>query len=49
MNGQKSRYHDVYAGWQRDPMGFWGDAAKEIDWYTPATAVFDPKAGTYGR
>jgi propionyl-CoA synthetase len=49
MTGPKSRYHDVYAGWQRDPLAFWAEAAREIDWYTPATAVFDPKAGVYGR
>jgi len=44
-----SRYHDVYASWQRDPLAFWGEAAREIDWYEPPKTVFDPKAGVYGR
>jgi propionyl-CoA synthetase len=44
-----SRYHDVYAAWQRDPLAFWAEAAKEIDWYAPAKAVFDPNSGVYGR
>jgi propionyl-CoA synthetase len=45
----KSRYHDVYARCQRDPVGFWGEAAGDIDWYEPATKVFDPAMGVYGR
>jgi propionyl-CoA synthetase len=44
-----SRYHEVYARWQRDPEGFWAAAAREIDWYEPAKQVFDPAAGVYGR
>ena len=44
-----SRYHDVYARWQRDPQGFWGEAAQAIDWIEPPKQVFDPKAGVYGR
>ena len=44
-----SGYHAVYARWQRDPLGFWSEAAREIDWYEPAQTVFDPKAGVYGR
>jgi propionyl-CoA synthetase len=31
-----SRYHEVYARWQRDPEGFWAEAAKQIDWIEPA-------------
>jgi propionyl-CoA synthetase len=49
MDARASRYHDVYARWQRDPEGFWSEAAAEIDWYRPATKVFDPHAGVYGR
>jgi propionyl-CoA synthetase len=49
MDVRSSRYHEVYARWQRDPEGFWGEAAAEIDWFEPPTAVFDPKAGIYGR
>jgi propionyl-CoA synthetase len=44
-----SRYHDVYSRWQRDPQGFWGEAASEIDWIMKPATVFDPKAGVYGR
>ena len=45
----QSRYHEVYARAQRDPQGFWADAAQDIDWYPPAKSVFDPAAGVYGR
>ncbi|MBX3579723.1 MAG: propionyl-CoA synthetase [Rhizobiaceae bacterium] len=44
-----SRYHDVYAGWQRDPEGFWADAARDIDWFKPWDRVFDASQGVYGR
>jgi propionyl-CoA synthetase len=44
-----SRYHEVYARWQRDPEGFWAEAAREIDWYEPPMQIFDPNAGVYGR
>ncbi len=44
-----SRYWEVYERAKTDPQGFWGDAAKEIDWYEKATKVFDPSAGVYGR
>ena len=44
-----SRYHDVYAGWQNDPEGFWAKAAREIDWTSPFDKVFDPDQGVYGR
>ncbi len=49
MDARTSRYHDVYARWQRDPQGFWGEAAKEIDWIEPPKKIFDPGAGIYGR
>jgi propionyl-CoA synthetase len=49
MDARSSRYHEVYARWQRDPEGFWADAAAEIDWFEPPKAAFDPKAGIYGR
>jgi propionyl-CoA synthetase len=45
----KSRYQEVYARSLRDPRGFWGEAAREIDWIEPATTVFDPAQGLYGR
>ena len=50
MNIQgNSRYHEVYARSLRDPEGFWGEAAREIDWIEPAKKVFDPTQGLYGR
>src|SRR5471032_1101745 len=44
-----SRYHEVHARSLRDPEGFWGEAAREIDWIEPAKKVFDPGSGLYGR
>src|SRR5215468_9217894 len=44
-----SRYHEIYARAERDPEGFWGEAARAIDWYEPAKRVFDPAAGVYGH
>jgi propionyl-CoA synthetase len=49
MEARTSRYRDAYARWQRDPQGFWMEAAREIDWIEPARQVFDPAAGVYGR
>jgi propionyl-CoA synthetase len=46
---QVSRYYEVYERWRHDPQGFWADAAQEIDWFEPASKVFDPTAGAYGR
>lgn len=43
-----STYHAIYERWQKDPEGFWADAAKEIDWYKPAEKIFDPSTGAYG-
>ena len=44
-----SRYREVYADWQRNPESFWAQAAREIDWITPPTRIFDEKAGVYGH
>ena len=49
MEARSSRYPEVYARWQRDPEGFWAEAAQDIDWFEPAARVFDPAAGVYGR
>ncbi len=49
MDARASRYHEVYARSMRDPEGFWGEVAAEIDWYEPAKKVFDPSQGVYGR
>lgn len=53
-NGNKgrsmaSRYHEVYQSWKQDPLGFWAEAAKAIDWIKPPQKVFDPDMGVYGR
>ncbi len=45
----QSRYFDVYGAWQRDPEGFWEEAAKAIDWFRPPDRIFDPDQGVYGR
>jgi propionyl-CoA synthetase len=45
----QSRYHEVYAHWQRDPEAFWAEAARDIDWIEAPRRVFDPAAGVYGR
>ena len=44
-----SRYAEAYAHWQRDPQGFWGEAADAIDWIKKPKTVFDPGAGVYGH
>ncbi len=49
IHASNSRYHEVYARAQRDPEGFWGEAARDIDWIEPAKKIFDPSQGTYGR
>src|SRR5450631_1695969 len=50
MNIQdNSRYHEVHARSLADPEGFWGEAARAIDWIEPAKKVFDPASGLYGR
>ncbi len=45
----QSRYHEVYAGWQSDPQAFWREAAQSIDWVEAPKAIFDARAGIYGR
>ena len=50
MNIQNSsRYREVHARSLADPQGFWGEAAREIDWIEPAKKIFDPAMGLYGR
>ena len=49
MYAPTSRYRDVYARWQRDPEGFWREAAADIDWFEKPVETFDPDAGIYGR
>src|SRR5215470_7646743 len=49
MDARSSRYHEVYAHWQRSPEIFWAEAAADIDWYEKPKKIFDPSAGIYGR
>lgn len=44
-----SRYRETYARWQADPIGFWREAAGEIEWVKPPQVIFDAEAGVYGR
>jgi propionyl-CoA synthetase len=48
MTGTTS-YHDTYAAWERDPVAFWAEAAKAIDWVKPPATIFDASSGVYGR
>ncbi|MFL6798759.1 MAG: propionyl-CoA synthetase [Xanthobacteraceae bacterium] len=49
MDARSSRYHEIYRRWQRDPEGFWQEAAQAIDWIEQPKQVFDRNAGVYGR
>ena len=44
-----ARYGEIYQRSIKDPSGFWGDAAKAIDWIMPPKTVFDMSLGVYGR
>ncbi|MEP3674769.1 propionyl-CoA synthetase [Sulfitobacter sp.] len=44
-----SQYPATYNAWKSDPEGFWEEAGKGIDWFTPATSVFNAESGVYGR
>ena len=44
-----SRYAETYARWKADPEGFWAEAGRAIDWFTPVRKTFDPDDGPYGR
>jgi propionyl-CoA synthetase len=45
----QSRYFEVYEGWQKNPEGFWREAAAALDWIKAPTTIFDSSAGAYGR
>jgi len=49
MSDAKARYSEIHERSLRDPQEFWGEAAKDIDWFEPAKKVFDPSMGIYGR
>ena len=36
-----SRFDEVYAGWQRDPTGFWAEAAEAVSWTKRWSQVLD--------
>ena len=40
-----SRYDAVYGRAERDPEGFWAEAAAGIDWMKPWSKVFDKDQG----
>ncbi|GGX60298.1 propionyl-CoA synthetase [Tateyamaria omphalii] len=42
-------YEDAYSAWQSNPVSFWEEAGQQIDWFTPATSVFNAEKGVYGR
>ncbi len=44
-----STYADAYAGWRRDPDGFWLGAAETIDWFRAPLIGFDAGGGACGR
>lgn len=44
-----SKRAEAYPAWQDYRQAFWGDAAKPIDWFTPANAVFNANEGAYVR
>ncbi|MBX3512859.1 MAG: propionyl-CoA synthetase [Xanthobacteraceae bacterium] len=49
LTSTASRYPEVYARWQRDPEGFWREAAEAISWFEKPKTIFDGDAGVYGR
>ena len=42
-------YQETYSTWQKTPIRFWKNVAKDIDWSTPPVRVFEPNQGVYGR
>jgi propionyl-CoA synthetase len=44
-SGSMGRYKDTYDAWKQDPEGFWAEAAKEIDWFKPATKTLEVENG----
>ncbi|MFZ3034753.1 MAG: propionyl-CoA synthetase [Parvibaculum sp.] len=37
------RYADAYASWKRDPLDFWAEAARDIDWISAPSKVHGPE------
>lgn len=44
-----SRYGAVYGGWEGDPVGFWREAARGVEWVRAPGEVFEEGVGGYGR
>ena len=42
-------HDDAYARWQTDPIAFWSEAARAIDWYRPWDTVLDESAAPHHR
>ena len=42
------RYAEEFHRSLADPEGFWGDAARDIDWYQAPTVVLDRSSTTVG-
>ncbi len=44
-----STYDERYAQWRRDPLGWWLDAARGLDWSRFPSQAFDASQGPFGR
>ncbi|MQP65437.1 AMP-binding protein [Niveispirillum sp. SYP-B3756] len=44
-----AQYQEMYARSLADPVGFWADAAKAIDWLTPPATILDDSAAPLYR
>jgi propionyl-CoA synthetase len=42
-------YEAAYAQWRQDPLGWWMEAARGLDWSRFPERAFDPAMGIYGR
>ncbi len=42
-------YASEYAAWRSNPMAFWQEASRSIDWIKAPETIFDADAGIYGR
>ena len=43
--GSMQAYEDLYQRSVEDPAGFWAEAAKELDWFTPFHSVIEGEMG----
>jgi len=42
-------YAEIYRAWRDDPDGYWAELARDIDWFTEPSRIFDGNDGVYGR